>query len=268
MNWFSQLTAVLTALLAFAAFFGALAVVVKGRRLIRDIAHAWPEIRTNLGLHVLDAILVVPIVGLPGAIVVQQLGVNAQLGAFWSQAGLIPTCVAAVIIGDYIGYWRHRFEHSRLLWPSHATHHSDRAMNWLTLNRMHPINRLSTITIDITLLVLLGFPAWAIIANGFVRNAWGYFIHADLPWTLGKAGTLLISPSAHRWHHARDERLSGTNFATLFTLWDRWHGTYQPSPEPCRIETGVEGHSGGLLFELAHPFRVMVRTALRAFTRA
>ena len=127
-------------------------------------------------------------------------------------------------------------------------------MNWFSLNRMHPGNRLSTVTIDMALLGLAGFPIWAVALNGVVRTSWGYFIHADLPWTLGAVGRLIISPSAHRWHHVRDEVMAGKNFATVLTLWDRMHGTYQPSPEPCREPTGVDGHRGGFLFEMLQPF--------------
>ena len=32
-------------------------------------------------------------------------------------------------------------------------------------------------------------------SNNIVRHAWGFFIHADLPWTLGPAGSVFISPS-------------------------------------------------------------------------
>ena len=39
--------------------------------------------------------------------------------------GRWPTILAAVAAGDLFGYWRHRAQHSRWLWPAHAIHHSD-----------------------------------------------------------------------------------------------------------------------------------------------
>ena len=61
-------------------------------------------------------------------------------------------------IGDFFSYWRHRLEHTRLLWPAHAIHHSDTDLTWLTIGRFHPIDRVVTCTVDIALLALLGFP--------------------------------------------------------------------------------------------------------------
>ncbi|MGL3822689.1 sterol desaturase family protein [Sphingopyxis sp. R3-92] len=255
MQWIDVSVGAWLAVLPFALFFCALALLTKrGARAISDARRAAGEWRTNLLIFLFDTLVVLPYVGLPSAWVAAQFGAPAALTGFWFGAPVLLTCVAAIIAGDYIGYWRHRLEHSPLFWRFHATHHSDREMNWFSLNRMHPGNRLMTVTIDMTLLGFLGFPLWAMVLNGIVRTSWGYFIHADLPWTLGLAGRLFISPSAHRWHHVRDQAMAGKNFATVLTLWDRMHGTYQPSFKPCREPTGVEGHSGGFLFEMLQPF--------------
>ena len=54
-------------------------------------------------------------------------------------------------------------------------------MTWLTLERFHPVNRITTFVLDNPALLLLGLPAYAIIANNLVRHYYGYLIHADLP---------------------------------------------------------------------------------------
>lgn len=243
------------ALIPFAAFFCALALLTKKRgQAVADVARAAKEWRTNLLIFLFDTLVVLPYVALPSVWLVSVIGIPSAFSQFWTDTPPVLTGFAVIAFGDYVGYWRHRIEHGPFLWPFHATHHSDREMNWFSLNRMHPVNRLTTGTIDSVMLALAGFPLWAIVLNGIVRNGWGYFIHADVRWTLGPIGTLIISPSAHRWHHIRDETMAGTNFATVFTLWDRFHDTWQPSPEPCREPTGVEGHSGGFLYEMLEPF--------------
>jgi len=100
--------------------------------------------------------------------------------------GDILTGFIAVFAGDFIGYWRHRLEHSQWLWPSHAIHHSDTEMTWLTLLRFHPINRLSSLILDYAFLLMLGLPPYALIVNNLVRHYYGMVIHADLPWTYGR----------------------------------------------------------------------------------
>ena len=260
MDRFANSVEIWVGLAPFAAFFCALALAAKGRvRAMADARRALVEWRTNLLIFLFDMLLVLPYVALPAAWIIAWVGPSAGLAHVWTAIPAAVTGLAAVALGDYVGYWRHRIEHCPLLWRFHATHHSDRAMSWFSLNRMHPVNRLTTTTIDSAALALAGFPLWAVALNGIVRNAWGYFIHADLRWTLGPLGALLISPSAHRWHHVRDEAMAGTNFATIFTLWDRLHGTFQPSREPCREPTGVEGHSGGFLYEMLEPFGLWPR---------
>ncbi|MEM1401187.1 MAG: sterol desaturase family protein, partial [Pseudomonadota bacterium] len=157
-------------------------------------------------------------------------------------------------IGDFTGYWRHRLEHSRFLWPSHAVHHSDTQMTWLSLERMHPINRLTTFMIDTSVLLILGVPTYAIVANNLVRHYYGYLIHADLPWTYGPLGRVFVSPAMHRWHHAADRQAFNTNYAVVFSLWDQWFGTYRV-PGPCDGPLGVTDEMGpGATGQLGYPF--------------
>lgn len=158
--------------------------------------------------------------------------------AIWSSVPAPIIALIAVFLGDFIGYWRHRLEHSALLWPSHAVHHSDTEMTWFTLVRFHPINRLTTFVIDSSFLMILGLPAWAVVANNIVRHYYGYLIHADLPWTYGPLGRIFVSPVMHRWHHAANVRAFNTNYATVFSIFDRTFGTFRV-PGLCHVPLGV-----------------------------
>ena len=158
--------------------------------------------------------------------------------ARWEALHPIAIIFVAVFLGDFVGYWRHRLEHTPLLWPSHAVHHSDTEMTWLTLERFHPINRFTTFFIDTAALLVLGLPPYALVANIFVHHYYGYFIHADLPWTYGRFGAIFVSPAMHRWHHAADPRAFNTNYATVFSIFDRVFGTLRV-PGPCNVPLGV-----------------------------
>ena len=254
MGPFEPLMDEVTRLWPFAALFSALALITKGASIRSDLRKASPEIRTNIAIFVVDCLLIIPFVVLPVSGIITGLG--WELFAFWERLPALAVLLLAISIGDYVGYWRHRLNHLPILWPFHATHHSDRSMNWFSLSRVHPLERLYTATLDSTVLALLGFPIWAIVLNNFIRNAWGYFIHADLRWTLGAVGHVMISPSAHRWHHVRDLQESGTNFATIFTAWDRLHGTYRHSKNACEKPTGVEDHGGDYIYEMLSPPRL------------
>jgi sterol desaturase/sphingolipid hydroxylase (fatty acid hydroxylase superfamily) len=254
---FGNLLDSLSALLVPAVFFALLALLVKGREALAAARRAGEEFRINFWLHCLDAVFMLPVMALLiGGVeaLLQRSGVTRFQASIWDDLGIYPTLFMVLFLGDFEGYWRHRLEHTSLLWPSHAVHHSDTEMHWLTLDRFHPINRLTTTAIDATFLVLMGFPAWAVVANTLVRHYYGYFIHADLPWTYGPFANVFVSPAMHRWHHARELRYAGTNFATVFSVFDRAFGTFQPGL--CGVPVGLEAEMGvGVRGQLMYPLR-------------
>lgn len=175
---------------------------------------------------------------------------------FWESLPEWLVILLAIFCGDFIGYWRHRLEHSRVLWPSHAMHHSDDQMSWLTLQRFHPFNRASTAIIDAGLLMSLGFPPYALVANNLVRHYYGYFIHADLPWDFGAWNKIFVSPVMHQWHHANEPAAYNTNFATVFSIFDRAFGTYRV-PSLSNIPLGISYDVGGNLWgQLLYPLKL------------
>jgi sterol desaturase/sphingolipid hydroxylase (fatty acid hydroxylase superfamily) len=234
-----------------------LALLVKGQAAVTAARNAIPETRINLAWYFLDALFIAPVVGITvGALrlIVDRYSLALFDPAAWESLGKITTIVLAVFIGDFVSYWRHRLEHTPWLWPAHAIHHSDTQMTWLTLARFHPVNRLVTASVDIAVLALIGFPTWALVANEIVRNYYGEFIHADFPWTYGPLGRVFVSPTMHQWHHARDVDGAGSNFATVFSVFDQAFGTYYV-PGVCNVPLGVTDHVGtSIARQLLYPF--------------
>lgn len=245
-------------LLAPAAAFSSLAVLVKGRRVFAGIWQVLSETRINLLIACFNAVLMAPLFSLLFVWMNTRFQDDApyQLSSsVWDGMPIVLVVLAAVFAGDFAGYWRHRLEHTRLLWPAHAVHHSDTRMTWLTLERFHPINSFTTLVLDNTFLLLLGFPPYALVANNLVRHYYGYLIHADLPWTYGKLGAVFVSPAMHRWHHADDADAFDTNYATVFSIFDRWFGTLRV-PGPCVAALGVKADMGpGAVGQLTYPLR-------------
>lgn len=255
---FVQLALALQSLILPAVFFFALGLITKGRSLFADMRRALRETAFNLQVMVFNLVIVVPLL---------VVG-NQIMGAFFAQPGRqllspdtwnhLPAWLVmflAVFWGDFVGYWRHRLEHSPLLWPSHAVHHSDTEMTWLSLERFHPINRITTFAIDSAAVMMMGFPPEAALANQLVRHYYGFFIHADLPWTYGKLGAIFVSPAMHRWHHCADPRAYHTNYATVFSIFDRAFGTFRV-PGPCTAPLGIGGRLPPTLYhQLGYPFR-------------
>jgi len=251
-------------LLWLALGFAALALIARGAEAWRTARNAQAEVRTNLILFVFDVVVIMPLlaflVGFTG-VMLQQSGLTLS-AATWSALPVWAVGFLAIFAGDFIGYWRHRLEHTAWLWPGHAIHHSDTAMTWTTGLRFHPLNRVTTALIDTSALALLGFPVWALVANNLVRHYYGLFIHMDLPWTYGPLGRVLVSPAMHRWHHVRDANGAGVDFATVFSAFDQAFGTYHV-PGLCTVPLGVRDEIGkGALAQLLWPLRVVWRTSV------
>ena len=203
----------------------------------------------------------------------------SKLGAPWKSSALddamgqpwmslICVLVAALVAGDFIGYWRHRLEHSRWFWPVHEMHHSDEQMHWSTVFRFHPLNRLTTTAVDMGSLWALGFPWWSIFASAAARHYYGLVLHAQTGWTYGCLGLIFVSPAAHRIHHARD--IHGKNFATFFACWDRMFGTCSlPDNRAAQsaVPTGVAGARKDFWQSLAAPLLGPLTMIARCFSR-
>lgn len=259
-----------SALLWPALVFAAIALAAHGFAALSKARDASSEVRTNLLLLAVDAALIAPLlallVGAAGACL-QSNGIRLFDAEAWSALPAWLVLFIAVFAGDFVGYWRHRLEHTAILWPTHAIHHSDTAMTWTTLFRFHPLNRLTTTLIDTSALALLGLPPWALAANLLVRHYYGMFIHMDLPWTYGLLGRLLVSPAMHRWHHIRDANGAGVNFATVFSVFDQTFRTYH-LPGPCTVPLGVRDSIGqGALAQLIWPFKAVWSWAARLAQR-
>ncbi|ANU07721.1 sterol desaturase family protein [Paraurantiacibacter namhicola] len=253
-NLLADVEALVLGLAPAAAVFALLALVLKRRRILSALRNSWRETLTNLGLIALSSIVLGAAFHFVEQNASAHLALFPQLAATWDALPQVWLLVLALLIDDFIVYWRHRFEHMPLWWPVHAVHHSDEAITWLTLQRKHPLGKLLGLLVDAAPLIILGFPLWVIAASAFIRTWWGYFIHADLPWTLGPLGRVLLSPAAHRMHHIDDEELMGRNYGGFFTLWDRVFGTWDDAAEHVGCRTGIAGGSKHLGGELLRPF--------------
>lgn len=264
MEWLShQAWIVVAALAPAAALFAFVTLATKRRGALAALRRAGRESATNLALVAINSVILASLLAFMTDGLKAHLGLFPALADLWTGLPQLLLLVLALLVDEFTVYWRHRAEHSPLLWPIHATHHSDEAVTWLTLLRKHPLSHVFGNLVDSIPLMLLGFPVWAVAASSLIRTWWGYFIHADLPWTLGPVGKVLISPAAHRLHHIDDEVLKDRNFGGFVSLWDRLFGTFDEASHHLGCKTGISGGSRSLSGELARPFEALARRAKR-----
>jgi len=218
----------------------------------------------------LHAVVVVPLMTLLGVAFAQLLGGHAAwLEVRWTAAWprwLVLTVTLVLMDGaNWLAHWAdHRFA---TLWRFHAVHHSQEELNVLTSFRAHPLSHLAGFFLaTIPVVVLAGDRG---MAPGLVTAyvCLGTLPHANVNWSLGPVGKVLVSPAYHRLHHS-SEGSEGLNLGVVLTVWDIVVGRAR-FPErgapPCR--TGLPGrplrteHDGGarwqpglVVSQLVEPF--------------
>ena len=165
---------------------------------------------------------------------------------------------------DLIGYWWHRLVHrNAFLWQFHRVHHSQADLQPLTNYRFHFIDIALRLSLQYIPAIVLGAPAGMFLSAAFVEIALDGLAHADVGWSYGPIGKMVMNPAFHRIHHSADVRHYDRNFGLSFTIWDRIFGTAVVTSErPAAY--GVDGpmpHS--FVRQLVFPFATAARTLMR-----
>ncbi|MBM3178199.1 MAG: sterol desaturase family protein [Bacteroidetes bacterium] len=139
--------------------------------------------------------------------------------------------------------WHYAAHRIRLFWCLHAPHHTPSEMN-LTVAWVHFFAEgYYTAFIQVPLLMFLGVRPEMVAIILVIDGTWGTFIHAgERAFKNGKFGFLqhlLITPSHHRAHHARNPLYIDTNFCVLLPFWDWLFGTLQPERKEVPLEYGI-----------------------------
>ncbi len=148
------------------------------------------------------------------------------------------------IVWELGHFFYHYFAHKvRLFWCLHSTHHAPQAMN-LSVSFAHFILEAPYAdVIRTTTCILLGVNPPLLFFIMFIDGTWGAFIHVGenilRNARLGILNKIILTPSAHRVHHARNPAYMDTNFCNLLNVWDRIFGTFAYEREDIPVEYGI-----------------------------
>jgi sterol desaturase/sphingolipid hydroxylase (fatty acid hydroxylase superfamily) len=175
----------------------------------------------DLGYLLVYALVVVPVIVLIGAGFSSTLARVAPWLVLPRFAAIPSWCfiVLAVLAIDGLDWLAHLGNHRvNSLWRLHAVHHSQEELSILTTFRAHPLVHVSFLITAVPILALASNAATP-TAIFTVYACLGALPHANVRWTYGQAGAILISPAYHRVHHRATGRLD-INLGTVFTIWD------------------------------------------------
>jgi len=200
---------------------------------------------SNLGITFLNPVvvrLVSPIMPVTMALLAQKSGwglLNNFALPYW-----LPVVIGVAVL-DLVFYLQHVMFHTvPVLWRLHMMHHADLDFDVTTGLRFHPIEMILSMGIKLSVVVVIGPPALAVLIFEILLNTTSMFNHGNirLPSSIDrKLRLLVVTPDMHRVHHSVTIRETNSNFGFNLPWWDRLLGTYRDQPA-----AGHEGMTIGL----------------------
>ena len=173
------------------------------------------------------------------------------------------------IIWEFAHFIYHFLAHKvRLFWCLHATHHSPEEMNLSVSHAHFFLEAPYADFIRTSICILMGLDPIMLFTIMFIDGTYGAFIHVGenliKDARFGFLNKIILTPSHHRVHHARNPLYLDTNYCNLFNIWDRIFGTYQEENPDLEIDYGITRSidSGNFIHvyfgEIIHLFRDVI----------
>jgi sterol desaturase/sphingolipid hydroxylase (fatty acid hydroxylase superfamily) len=133
-----------------------------------------------------------------------------------------------------------------IMWSFHQIHHLDTMVDVTTTFRHHPFETILRFFFMFTGTLLLGLPLWVVVTYQTLSSINGLLEHANirlndkLEFVLG---FIFVTPGFHKLHHSSSQPETDSNYANLFTIWDRAFGTLNTKRLNQVIKYGLDGTS-------------------------
>lgn len=169
------------------------------------------------------------------------IGVLQLLGV-----GAIASFVVALLALDGATYLAHRLLHQiPPLWRVHLVHHIDTSVDATTAFRQHPVEGVWRFAFIALTAWSLGAPPAAIAVYRLLGALNSVIEHANIriPRVLDRALVWFwVTPDMHKVHHSRERAETDSNYANLFSFFDRLFRTFTPSSRGPFVSYGIKGY--------------------------
>lgn len=148
------------------------------------------------------------------------------------------------LVWEFAHFIYHFLAHKvRLFWCLHATHHSPEEMNLSVSHAHFFLEAPYADFIRTSICILMGIDPIMLFTIMFIDGTYGAFIHVGenliKDARFGFLNKIILTPSHHRVHHARNPLYLDTNYCNLLNIWDRIFGTYQEENPNLDIDYGI-----------------------------
>lgn len=192
-----------------------------------------------------------------------QFGVLNWLGLpLWAKV------ILALLFMDFFAqYLPHYAMHKvKFMWKFHLVHHSDTHVDVTTGTRHHPGEWLFREACTILGVYIMGLSIGMYFLYRSVSAIMTHFNHANIRvplWLDKPISWIFVSPNMHKVHHHYKRPYTDSNYANIFSLWDRLFGTFAYE-DPRNLRYGVDvlddNTSDNLKYQLGLPFNKNIKT--------
>jgi sterol desaturase/sphingolipid hydroxylase (fatty acid hydroxylase superfamily) len=217
-------------------------------------------------------VVVVPLMTLLGVGFAIVLGDHISwLDGSWTTAWPTWVLVPVTLVAMDAANWLAHFADHKIppLWRLHTIHHSQEELSVLTSFRAHPLMHTTGFFVStLAALAMIGDRSLApALITGYV--CLGTLPHANVGWTFGPLGKVIVSPAYHRRHHSAEGE-HDVNLAVVLPVWDMLAGRARfPDRSATRFNTGLAGRPVTVEQDGIgrHPVRVLTRQLVEPFLR-
>jgi sterol desaturase/sphingolipid hydroxylase (fatty acid hydroxylase superfamily) len=155
--------------------------------------------------------------------------------------------ILAFLLMDLTFYWWHRANHRiPLLWRFHNIHHIDPDLDVSTAFRFHFGELAFSSAFRLVQIGLIGPSLFLYLIYETIFQAGTFFHHSNLRLPIRAERllvVLIVTPRMHGIHHSHVAQETNSNYATVFSFWDRLHRTLGLNIRQSQIDIGIPGYS-------------------------
>lgn len=152
--------------------------------------------------------------------------------------------IILLLLLDLSLYYWHWLNHLvPFLWRFHSLHHSDRDMDVSTAFRFHFGEFFFSYLIKTLLILFVGISVIEILLFDSIVTFFVMFHHSNIALPKKWESILrpvVVMPSHHHVHHSNHNLEMNSHYATLFSFWDKLHGTNHFIQKKEEMEMGLK----------------------------
>ena len=142
--------------------------------------------------------------------------------------------LVTIVLIDLWQYFWHRINHTVIfLWRFHQVHHADKDMDASTGVRFHTIEIIFSSMTRLVVIPVLGIQIDHLLIYELIAILVILFHHSNIKLNENLDRLLrvvIVTPHMHRLHHSDIKSETNSNYASIFSFWDRLFKSYTMRP--------------------------------------